>query len=309
MKPTKRRILVIKLGALGDFVLATGPFAAIRDAHPNDEIVLLTTAPYVQIGKSCGMFDQVWMDERPSRFDFIGAHRLRKKLREGHFIRVYDLQTSNRSAWYFRLMRGFSRPQWSGIASGASHPHANPNRNTMHTIERQAEQLAMTGIPQTPFPDLSWLTSDISHFELPTRYALLVPGGAMHRADKRWPPEHYCEIAIWVSSQGVLPVVIGGHNELDLATKITDNSPARSIVGETTLADIAELARHAVVSVGNDTGPMHIAAICGCPCIVLFSNASNPDITAPRGEDVTILKREKLTDLDVSEVAAALSLR
>ena len=39
----KRRILVIKLGALGDFVLATGPFAAIRDAHPDD--CLLYTSP------------------------------------------------------------------------------------------------------------------------------------------------------------------------------------------------------------------------------------------------------------------------
>lgn len=309
MNSARRRILVIKLGALGDFVLATGPFAAIREAHPDDEIVLLTTAPYAQMGKSCGMFDQVWMDERPSRFDFVGVHRLRRKLRGGGFIRVYDLQTSSRSAWYFRLMRGLRRPQWSGIAPGASHPHANHNRNTMHTIERQAEQLAMAGIPQTPFPDLSWLTSDISHFELPTKYALLVPGGALHRADKRWPPEHYREIATWVSSQGILPVVIGGRNELDLAAEIADGSPARSIVGETTLADIAELTRNAAVSVGNDTGPMHIAAICGCPCLVLFSNASNPDITAPRGNDVTILQRQELRDLSVSEVAAALRLR
>ena len=305
----KRRILVIKLGALGDFVLATGPFAAIRDAHPDDEIVLLTTAPYTQMGRSCCLFDEVWMDERPSRFDFLGIYRLRQKLRGGHFVRVYDLQTSGRSAWYFWLMRSFGRPQWSGIAPGASHPHANRNRNTMHTIERQAEQLAMAGIPQTPFPDLSWLSSDISHLELPNRYALLIPGGAMHRAKKRWPPEHYREIATLFASQGILPVVIGGRNELNLAERIANGGPARSIVGKTTLADIAELARHATVSVGNDTGPMHIAAICGCPCLVLFSNASNPDITAPRGNDVTILQRQELRDLSVSEVAAALRLR
>ena len=42
----KGRLLVIKLGALGDFVLATGPFAAIRTAHPNEDLVLLTTAPF-----------------------------------------------------------------------------------------------------------------------------------------------------------------------------------------------------------------------------------------------------------------------
>ena len=131
----------------------------------------------------------------------------------------------------------------------------------------------------------------------------------MHRAKKRWPPEHYREITTLFASQGILPVVIGGRNELNLAERIANGGPARSIVGKTTLADIAELARHAAVSVGNDTGPMHIAAICGCPCLVLFSNASNPDITAPRGNDVTILQRQELRDLSVSEVAAALRLR
>ena len=155
MNAPKRRILVIKLGALGDFILATGPFAAIRAAHPDNEIVLLTSAPFAEMGRVCGLFDDVWIDERPSRINLIAIQRLRRRLRSGRFIRVYDLQTSGRSAWYSRLMRGFGRPQWSGVAFGASHPHANHNRNKMHTIERQADQLAMAGIPETPFPDRS----------------------------------------------------------------------------------------------------------------------------------------------------------
>ena len=131
----------------------------------------------------------------------------------------------------------------------------------------------------------------------------------MHRPEKRWPPERFREAASWVFSQGFLPLVIGGLNEIGIGAKIADGGPARSIVGKTTFADIAELARHAAVAIGNDTGPMHIAAICGCPCLVLFSKASNPDITAPRGNHVVILKHEKLANLGVSEVAAALRLR
>ncbi|NBP73287.1 MAG: glycosyltransferase family 9 protein [Alphaproteobacteria bacterium] len=305
----KRRILVIKLGALGDFILATGPFSAIRAAHPHDEIVLLTTAPFAQLGRDCDLFDEVWIDERPTRINLIAIQRLRRRLRGGRFTRVYDLQTSGRSAWYFRLMRGFGRPQWSGVAFGASHPHANHNRNNMHTIERQADQLAMAGIPETPFPDLSWLTSDISRFGLPDRFALLIPGGAAHRPEKRWPAASYREIAGSISDRGVLPLVIGGPDEFDLAAEIAANGVAKSIAGDTSFADIAEMSRHAAGAVGNDTGPMHIAAICGCPSVVLFSKASNPDITAPRGDDVTILQRYNLADLGVSEVAAALTLR
>jgi len=51
------RILVIKLGALGDFVQALGPFAAIRAHHPAADIVLLTTRPYADLGRASGYFD------------------------------------------------------------------------------------------------------------------------------------------------------------------------------------------------------------------------------------------------------------
>ena len=83
MKPQKGRILVIKLGALGDFVLATGPFAAIRAAHAEENIVLLTTAPFAEFARASGYFDEVWIDERPSRINLIAIQRLRRKLRRG----------------------------------------------------------------------------------------------------------------------------------------------------------------------------------------------------------------------------------
>lgn len=309
MSTQKGRILVIKLGALGDFVMATGPFAAIRAAHPAENIVLLTTAPFADFAAASGYFDEVWIDERPSRINLVAIQRLRRRLRRGKFYRVYDLQTSNRSSWYFRLMRGFLRPQWSGIAFGCSHPHTNRNRNRMHTIERQADQLAVTGIAETPFPDLSWATADISRFDLPDRFVLLIPGGAAHRPGKRWPADRYRDLARQFLKIDVMPVIVGGPDEVDLAAEIADGTGAMSIAGETSFFDIAALSRAAAGAVGNDTGPMHIAAISGCPSVVLFSGESDPAITAPRGDDVQVLRREKLADLPVSEVAEALSLR
>jgi len=309
MATQKARILVIKLGALGDFVLATGPFAAIRAAHSQENIVLLTTAPFEEFAIASGYFDEVWIDERPSRINLVAIQRLRRRLRRGKFYRVYDLQTSNRSSWYFRLMRGFLRPQWSGIAFGCSHPHTNRARNRMHTIERQADQLAVTGIAETPFPDLSWATADLTRFDLPDRFALLISGGAAHRPGKRWPASRYRDLAAELVKIGVLPVIVGGPDEIALAAEIADGTGAKSIAGETSFVEIATLARAAAGAIGNDTGPMHIAAISGCPSVVLFSEESDPAITAPRGDDVQILRSEKLADLHVSEVAEALSLR
>lgn len=309
MTDDRRRILVIKLGALGDFVLASGPFAAIRHAHPDDEIVLLTTAPFAALGKQSGFFDEIWVDGRPTRLDLAGRWRLRRRLRGGRFARVYDLQTSARTSSYFRYFSLAGRPEWSGIAPGCSHPHANPNRDALHTLDRQAEQLAAAGIASTPPPDLSWATADIARFGLPPRIVLLVPGAAPHRAAKRWPGENFAALARAIAERGATPVIVGGAGDTALAAEIADGSGAISLAGETTIADLAELARHAAAAVGNDTGPMHIAAICGCPSLVLFSSDSDPALTAPRAAGVAVLQRENLADIDVSTVADALSLR
>lgn len=163
------RVLVIKLAALGDFAQAFGPFAAIRAHHPGARITLLTTRAYAPLARMSPWFDEVWEDGRPDWTDLPGVFRLARRLRGAGFDRVYDLQTSARSSRYRRFVG--RRAEWSGIAPGASHPHANPRRDLMHTVERQREQLAMAGITAFPEPDLSWLDADVHRFGLPQRFA------------------------------------------------------------------------------------------------------------------------------------------
>ncbi len=131
-------ILVIKLGALGDFVQALGPFAAIRRHHRDAHITLLTTAPFVRFAERSGYFDSVWVTTRPGPSQWKAWLDLRRKLKSGRFDRVYDLQTSNRSSFLYHLYWPGPYPEWSGIARGCSHPHANLGRDFMHTLERQA---------------------------------------------------------------------------------------------------------------------------------------------------------------------------
>ena len=305
------RILVIKLGALGDFVQAMGPAAAIRRHHPGAEITLLTTAPYAPLGRTAPYFDRVWIDDRPSFWrNPIGVWQLSRKLRSGRFDRVYDLQTSDRSSLYFRLFRAGRQPEWSGIARGASHPHANPQRDFIHTIERQADQLRFAGIEDVPLPDLSWLDADLSAFGLdPNGFVLLVPGGAAHRPEKRWPIENFIQLAERIAASGLQPVILGGAGEQDLGRRIATAVPAAlDLTARTDFAAIAGLARRALHAIGNDTGPMHLIAAAGCSATVLFSGASDPVITAPRGRDVTVMRRERLADLTLPEVAASLRL-
>jgi ADP-heptose:LPS heptosyltransferase len=304
----RQRILVIKLGALGDFVQALGPAAAIRTHHRDAEITLLTSAALVDLARASPYFDQVWIDERPRELDLAGWLRLRRRLRGGRFDRVYDLQTSSRSSGYFHLMGIGRRPEWSGIARGASHPHANPRRDSMHTVDRQADQLAMAGIDRVSPPDLSWVTADLSRFNLPPAFMLLVPGGAAHRTEKRWPAAYYARLAAVIAERGVTPFVIGGRDEAAATSEVVRGTPAaRDLAGQTNLLEIVALGAAARYAIGNDTGPMHLIVAAGCPATVLYSAASDPALTQPRGSKVTVLRRGDLATLGVDEVAATLS--
>jgi len=298
-------ILVIKLGALGDFVQATGPFAAIRAHHPGARVTLLTTPPFAAFAAAAPWFDAVWIDRRPRLWQVGRLLDLRAQLRGGGFGRVYDLQTSDRSGWYFRLIGG--GVEWSGIAPGCSHPHANPRRDSMHTIERQAEQLAMAGITAVPAPDLSWVSADVARFGLAPPFAVLCPGGAAHRPAKRWPAAAFARLAGRLAARGVVPVLVGTASEAALLAEIAAACPAaRNLAGDTDLLDLVALGRVAAAAVGNDTGPMHLMAAAGCPCVVLFSSASDPNLCAPRGR-VRVLAEEDLARLDPGAVEAALA--
>ncbi len=304
-----KRILVLKLSALGDFVLATGAFQAIRAHHRDDHVTLLTTAPFAELARASGYFDGVWVDSRPRRWQVGAWIGLARRLRGGGFDRVYDLQHSDRTHLYFRMF-GRRRPEWSGIAPGCSHPHANPRRDSMHTLEREAEQLAMAGIGEVPPPDLSWLDADIGRFRPGGRFALLVPGGSAHRPEKRWPAAGYAAVTEWLAGRAVRPVLIGTAAERAVLADIAGRcSAALDLCGQTSFAEVVALARAAAGAVGNDTGPMHLIAVAGCPCVTLFSAASDPALAAPRGPAVNVLQRPSLAGLGADEVIAALSLR
>src|SRR5258708_11329193 len=96
-RPGRQRILVIKLGALGDFVQAMGPAAAIRAHHADAAITLLTTAAFADLARQAPYFDEVWIDQRPHLLAPLALLTLRRRLMQAGFARAFDLQTSDRS--------------------------------------------------------------------------------------------------------------------------------------------------------------------------------------------------------------------
>ena len=299
------RVLVIKLGALGDFVHAFHGFAAVRAQHSSARVELLTTAPFAELARAAPWFDAVHIDTRPGWWNLPALRRLRRLLR-GYDV-VYDLQTSRRSGRYFRLA---GRPVWSGIAAGCAYPHANPARDRMHTVDRQREQLAMAGVPAVARPERGWMSGRGSRHGVAAPYALLVPGDSKGEGSpKRWGVERFAAVARRLAAMGVMPVVIGGRGEAGLAQVILKAAPgAVDLTGRTTMFDIAALGEGAAVVVGNDTGPVHVACAAGGPTVALFSRLSSREEAAPRGpggEWSVVLKEADLADLPVERVMEA----
>jgi ADP-heptose:LPS heptosyltransferase len=298
-------ILVIRLSAFGDFIQALGPFAAIRRHHAGDRISLLTTRPLAGFAQELGYFDEILVDSRPAPLALRGWLALRHRLRRPGFDRVYDLQTSTRSAVYGALLRP-RMPEWSGTAWGCSHPHANLDRDRQHTLDKQAEQLLMAGIHPTPPPALPPLDRALPEGLTGRRFVLLAPGSSPQHPAKRWPARQFGEVARALGENGIVPLVVGLPEEAPLAATIRQACPgALDLVGQTGLVGLAALAQRAALTIGNDTGICHLAAAAASPVIVLFSRESDPARHAPRGRLVRILTEAELKDLEVERVTAA----
>ena len=305
-----QRILVIKLGALGDVAQALPAMQAIRDAHPGARLTLLTTRPFAELFASCPWFAEVWEDSRPKLWRLDSWLALRRRMREAGFARVYDLQTADRTDVYFALLGPGRRPEWVGTARGASHRHADKRRDALHTADRLRAPLALAGIAVPDSADLGWLEGDATRFGLKRPYALLVPGASPHRPGKRWPAASFGALAGRLAGRGLMPVAIGAASEAPLTRTVRDHAGMLvDLAGKTSIAELAALGRGAALAVGNDTGPMHWFAAAGAPTLTLFSSDSDPALCAPRGRTTRVLRRDDLTQLAINDVAeAALAL-
>jgi ADP-heptose:LPS heptosyltransferase len=316
VKPIER-VLVIKLGGVGEMVLAFPAFERIRQAHPKAKITLLTTEPFAALAASSPFFNAVEADGRPKDPGAWAALVLR--LRRARYDRVYDLQNDSTTNLIFQSLRPLP-PAWSGTALGCALPHRNRDRLKMHLLERQADQLKDAGIwpdaPTRPLsaapPDISWILARSAHPRSITSVAgghrpllVLAPGVSPQHPELRWPIERYAEFARRMQDGGYDVVVIGALGESALAHAIQRQAPrARDLTGRTDLVQIASLGARAALAVGNDLGALHLIAAAGAPTIALFASSPDPALTAPRGH-VTVLHAPLLKDLPVETVIGA----
>jgi ADP-heptose:LPS heptosyltransferase len=265
-------ILVVKLGALGDVLLAEGALRDIRGHHPGAKLSLLTRRGFAPLLARCPWVDQVLVDENRPRWRLDAMWRLARMLRGAGFERAYDLQNSRRSRFYLgRLWRGC----WSGDGPGCPLPHPHPAPKSLPVLERHAGQLAAAGISvrHTPMPGADWLCAPVDDLlanpVLAGRpYVVLLPGSSARGAGKRWP--HYAELAARLLAGGLVPLTVPGPAEGDAFDALPGLCLREADGRALDLYRLAGVLRRAHAVVGNDSGPTHLAASLGRPGLALF---------------------------------------
>ena len=276
------RILVLKGTGLSQFVEAEPAFAAIRAAHKGEPIDLLTTHDFGRLAKGAPHFDRVLavgqFKDKDAKKTFL------TQLKKQGYGLVYDLDGTPVSQEIKRALSGFRGATWVGprrVNKQASIGFAPTFRP-----EQMRQLLADADIPvDVRQPDLSWALKgrkDAANmrpawYGITGRFALMMPA---RNPERRWPAEHYAELAGDLVRAGISPVLIGNEEMKEFGSEVSHlmvrsglEGGARALVDLTDKADLAQLAmlsKDAEFFVSGATEEVYLSLSLGCPGVLLL---------------------------------------
>ncbi len=300
-----QKILVIKLRYIGDVLLATPVLRALRERFPDAHLAVAVNRGTEDVLKWNPDLNEVLVVERSglaAQFQFL------QEIRRRGFDCVIDLTDGDRSAVLARCSGAPVRiglneeHRWRGLLYTTV---VRPGPATVHRVERDLETVRPLGIqpkagplilqtsPQDDEDAARWL-KEMAGENTPNsakQLVMLQPGARYWF--KAWPAERFAELAGRLAEKYGCRVLIGGDaRERDLAEAIRANARAAavSLAGRLTLRQYAAVLKRCALFVGNDNGPMHMAAALGVPLVALFG-PSNPAEWGPRGARTEVLYR------------------
>jgi heptosyltransferase I len=288
-------VAIVKLSSIGDVVHALPVAAALKRHHPGTRVTWLAEAREATLLTGQPDVDEVVIvDTRgwrrgTKRAALHEITRVPHRLRAYAFDVVLDLQGLLKSAVLTALTRaprrigfagGFRREWPSGLFTNE---HVAPAATARHVVEQYLALLGPLGItnPAIEFrvPGDGGAEERIDAFlanagiKPGDRLVLMNPGAG--RPEKQWPVEHYREAARRLADDaGARIVVLWGPGEEQSAGLIAASATGAMPAPPTTLPEMTALARRARLTIAGDTGPLHIAAAVGCPCLGLFGPTS-----------------------------------
>ncbi len=118
----KKNILIIKLGAFGDIIMAEGAIHDIRNNFKDDHISVLTSPAYKKIFERCPWVDTVLLTREIPAGVWTMMRKLNRRIGFDDFDVIFDLQRANRTSFYYRWF--VKKASWSGMAAGCDLPYS-----------------------------------------------------------------------------------------------------------------------------------------------------------------------------------------
>ena len=301
-----KRILIIKLGALGDVMMAEGVMRCIRRHYPRARITLITEPLYAQFMKKAPHFDEVLPYKWVPAWHFGPLRAVKARLKSRNYDLIIDLQNSSHSRRFQSWLQDAFISSTSKYADIKYHREAS---RSLASREYLREQVETIGVDMSAgyFSDLTWAAEDVSQLlrqhKVKNGFALLVVGSAARHPQKRW--HGFPELIEELAARKIQAVCAPGPDEHDLCASL----PATMLMdGDKflTLSQLVGLASYCGFVVGNDTGPTHMLAAANTRGVALFGSNHSPASNTGIGEIYQVLEKPSVTDINVREVLAAI---
>ena len=285
--PPARRVLVIRLGALGDVVRTRFAFAGVRALYPRAKLDWL-----VEDRAAAGLVGLVGLDDTvivPRRR--LRARHPRVALRTLHaFVRELRAREYDLSIDFHGVFRGGFLSWAAGIPVrvGYDRPFAKEGSARLLThrlrvgpahfsrFERNAALVHFLGgeVPGQP-AELALGDAALALPPLPQRFALIHPGTSPKTSYKRWEPERFAAVARQLHERADLPSLVAfgpvaGEQAAARAVVAAAGGAAALAPPTASLAEFLCLLGRAAVFVGCDSGPMHLASLARTPVVAIF---------------------------------------
>jgi heptosyltransferase-1 len=328
------KLLIVRLGALGDIVHGLPVAAAVRERYPDAQIDWLVDARHAAILEFVPAISRRVAVEgrRPG-----GVLRAIRALRRERYDVAIDLQGLVKSAAFARLsgaarVIGFDRSHLREKAASFFYTeHVHPG-DGVHVVDKNLSVLGLLAVTERPrrFPIAVPASAALEQVaERVARegrhgFALVNPGAGW--PNKRWPLERFGEVVSWIAeARGLLPVVLWGPGDQAVAAHVVDASKGAAILApKTGIGDLLALSRAARLMLSGDTGPLHVAAAVGTPIVALFGPTDparngpwdDADISLSRYGDCVCRYQRRcrrsracIADIPVDDVRAAIGRR
>lgn len=294
-----RRILLIKLRAVGDVVLSTIVLKNLRDAYPDSSIDFLSEVGGAGILEGNPFLDRIVVYDRRT----MSSGQLIRAVRHGHYDLVIDLFGNPRTALLTRLSGARYRVGYRFRGrTYAYNLKVEPRGASVHNTQFNLDALERLGVPVTD-RSLHIVPGSGAEERIAEFWQRTIPPGkstvALHSGggwqSKRWGVDHFAALADELQGQfGAAILLPWGPGEEGDVEQLQGRMQSKAIVPPaTSLLELAALLRRCSLMVSNDSGPMHIAAAMGTPVVGIFG-PTNPRLQGPYGAKTKTVRNESL---------------